>query len=104
MTTCRHYFGAGTSATASARFSAQLAAVIDSRITRTFCSAAAPQSLLNSVTRDRPGKIVWFVCHGHVIRAARILMERFTMYNNFFRRDVRNLPAMYLSAELRYRD
>ena len=35
--------------------------------------------LLNSVIRDRPGKIVWFVCHGHVIRAARILMERLTI-------------------------
>ncbi len=35
--------------------------------------------LLNSVIRDRPGKVVWFVCHGHVIRAARILMERLTI-------------------------
>ncbi len=35
--------------------------------------------LLNSVIRDRPGKIVWFVCHGHVMRAARILMERISI-------------------------
>jgi len=35
--------------------------------------------LLNSVIRDRPGKTVWFVCHGHVMRAARILMERLTI-------------------------
>lgn len=35
--------------------------------------------LLNSVIRDRPGKIVWFVCHGHVMRAARILMERLSL-------------------------
>ncbi len=35
--------------------------------------------LLNAVIRDRPGKVVWFICHGNVIRAARILMERLTI-------------------------
>ncbi len=35
--------------------------------------------LLQSIIRDRPGKVVWLVCHGHVIRAARILMERLSI-------------------------
>lgn len=35
-------------------------------------------TFLNTVIRDRAGQIVWVVCHGHVKRAARILMERLT--------------------------
>ncbi|HEY5912195.1 MAG TPA: hypothetical protein VJA21_16455 [Verrucomicrobiae bacterium] len=35
--------------------------------------------LLRFILRDRPEKVAWLVCHGQVIRAARILMERLSI-------------------------
>lgn len=35
-------------------------------------------TFVGTIIRDRPGKVVWVVCHGHVKRAARIIMERLT--------------------------
>lgn len=32
--------------------------------------------VLGTAFRDRPGQRAWFVCHGHVMRAFRFLMER----------------------------
>lgn len=35
-------------------------------------------TFINTIIRDRPGRVIWVVCHGHVKRAARIIMERLT--------------------------
>lgn len=32
--------------------------------------------VLGTIFRDRPGERVWLICHGHVMRALRFLMER----------------------------
>jgi len=36
-------------------------------------------NLLGAIIRDRVGRTVWLVCHGHVMRAARIMMDRLTI-------------------------
>lgn len=33
-------------------------------------------SMIGTVIRDRPGEVVWFICHGHVMRALRFNFER----------------------------
>ncbi len=36
-------------------------------------------SMIGTAIRDRPGEVVWFVCHGHVARALRFNLERITI-------------------------